>query len=200
MRFKKILVALISVSVLFLVAFIFSNKGNKNTNVSQNNNSSSDIIYNDNDIEDDNSSELEKINTLVVDFLKAYYNIHSDDNSKNYALQHFEEYKIYMTEKCQAHYKPKEVSQEQDQNIGYSYNLDLTRYKIYSDIDFIEEYNETRVLCFIQTRTQLGDIKPNISTALLNLELKKENGKWLVDDIIINQLVDFPINLNDLFS
>lgn len=178
-----------------------NNVSQDTTNITIDNKSENQSITSDTSLSYDNkSSETEQISNLAVDFLKAYYNIHSEDNSKNYALQHFEEYKIYMTERCQEQYKPKEVSDEENQNIGYSYNLDLMRYKIYSDIDFKNNDTESKVLCFIQTRTQLGEVKPNLSTALLNLSLKKENGNWLVDDIIINKLIDFPIKTDLLFE
>lgn len=198
---KGIIIA-ITITFFIVIAIVFSKQNDNkliNKDVSSNNIShitSSDISQNKND----NNSQLQSINKLVVDFLKSYYNIHSNDNSKNYAIQHFNEYKEYMTQKCQVTYKPNEVSTDENQHIGMSYNLDLIRYKIYSDIDFSKGDNTTRVLCFVQTRTQISDIKPNISNALLNLEIKKENDKWLVDDIVINQLIDFPIDTNSLFN
>lgn len=211
---KKIVPIIITIAffIILIVIFLQENNDTLTSDIISENTTTvdSDITLDNQTITSDttltsdnnlnNLSEIEKINNLIVDFLKAYYNIHSEDNSKNYALQHFEEYKIYMTEKCQAQYKPKEVSDEENQNIGQSYNLDLIRYKIYSDIEFDESYNETKVLCFIETRVQLGDVKANTSTALLNLSFKKENGKWLVDDIIINQLIDFPIKTDLLFE
>lgn len=198
----KKFIPIIGTTIFFIILIVLYQTKNNDTvtsnNISEN---TTNITIDDTSLATNNKlNQKAQINNLVINFLKAYYNIHSEDNSKNYALKHFDEYKIYMTEKCQGVYKPKEVPKEQNQNIGMSYNLDLLRYKIYSDIDFIEKDSKTKVLCFIQIRTQLGDIKPNNSTSLLNLDLKKENGKWLIDDIIINKLIDFPIESDLLFE
>lgn len=211
---KKFIPIIMTIVFFTVIVFVFGFKNNSTetannqtsniSNVQNTEESTSDNNINNETSTSDNEllniSEKEKINNLVVEFLKSYYSIHSDDNSKNYALEHFEKYKIYMTDECQNKFKPKEVSEEENQHIGYQYHLDLLRYKIYSDIDFKENHTESKVLCFIQTRTQLGDIKPNTSTALLNLSLKKENGSWLVNDIVINKLIDFPIKTDLLFE
>lgn len=197
---KNKIIVIIAIVFLIVIAIIF-NRSQDNNNLTVNSDNDNNVSLINNDTQKNNSSyEKDSIENMLSDFLSVYYNIHSEDNSKNYALQHFEEYKIYMTEKCQEKYKPNKVPEEQDQNIGYSYNLDLIRYKIYYDMNFSQNNNQSKVLCFIETRTQLGDIKPNLSTSLLNLELKKEDNKWLVDDIILKQLMDFPTKPDTLFD
>lgn len=142
------------------------------------------------------ASEYDELSNQVQNFLTEYYNIDTKDNQVNYALEHFERYKVYLTDDCKKEYQPKEVTSELNYSTQTSYSSQLSNSKIY--LDEIQD-GQAKALAFIQVTTCVGDASPTTGTALVNLKLKQQGDTWLIDDILLNRQINFELSTEDLF-
>ena len=195
---KGKVIAAIAVVVLFAV-LIFWNLSNEKQQAEENRPADTVSIYMDHIDSQQNTDFLEQIiiqkdysNEIISqsakDFLKAYYTIQGAYTPR----QHFEGYREYLSEQGKQNLAVPSDSNEEVVSLESGINA------IASFVSEVSE-NTARTVSFLQLESKVNTSPPTKASYMIVLDLCYMDGKWMVDNMPINQLMD-GTDLSTLFK
>ncbi|WP_270739822.1 hypothetical protein [Massilioclostridium coli] len=193
----KIIVA-ISV-VMLLAALILWNISSENQQAEEDTPADTVSIYMDN-VDSQQSTDLleqmilpkDNANEVILqsakDFLKAYYTIRGAYTP----WQHFEDYREYLSEQGKQNLAIPPDSNEEVVSLESG---------IHAITSFVSEVSEdiARTVSFLQLESKVNTSLPTKACYMVVLDLRYIDGKWMVDNMPINQLMD-ETDLSTLFQ
>ena len=195
---KGKIIAAIAVVVL-LAILIFWNLSSENQQAEENQPADTVSIYMDHIDSQQSTDLLEQIiiqkdnaNEVILqsakDFLKAYYTIRGAYTPR----QHFEDYREYLSEQGRQNLAIPPDSNEEVVSLESG---------IHAISSFVSEVSEdtVRTVSFLQLESKVNTSPPTKACYMVVLDLCYINGKWMVDNMPINQLMD-GTDLSTLFQ
>lgn len=195
---KGKVIAAIAVVVL-LAVLIFWNLSSEKQQTEENRPTDTVSIYMDNIDSQQNTDFLEQIiiqkdysNEIILqnskDFLKAYYTIQGAYTPQ----RHFADYSEYLSEQG-----------KQNLAIPLDSNEEVVSLEsgIHAISSFVSEVTENtaRTVSFLQLESKVNTSLPTKACYMVVLDLRYIDGKWMVDNMPINQLMD-ETDLSTLFQ
>ena len=198
MKQKGKVIAAIAVVVL-LAVLIFWNLSSEKQQAEENRPADTVSIYMDNVDSQQNTDFLEQMiiqkdhsNEVILqsakDFLKAYYTIQGAYTPQ----RHFADYSEYLSEQGKQNLA---VPQESNEEVV---SLESGIHAISSFVSDVSE-DTARTVSFIQLESKVNTSPPTKACYMVVLDLHYIDGKWMVDNMPINQLMD-ETDLSTLFQ
>ena len=198
MKQKGKVIAAIAVVVL-LAVLIFWNLSSEKQQTEENRPADTVSIYMDNVDSQQNTDFLEQMiiqkdhsNEVILqsakDFLKAYYTIQGAYTPQ----RHFADYSEYLSEQGKQNLA---VPQESNEEVV---SLESGIHAISSFVSDVSE-DTARTVSFIQLESKVNTSPPTKACYMVVLDLHYIDGKWMVDNMPINQLMD-ETDLSTLFQ
>lgn len=195
---KGKVIAAIAVVVL-LAVLIFWNLSSEKQQTEENRPADTVSIYMDHIDSQQNTDLLEQIiiqkdnaNEVILqsakDFLKAYYTIRGAYTPR----QHFEDYREYLSERGKQNLAIPPDSNEE------VISLESGIHAISSFVSEVSE-NTVRTVSFLQLESKVNTSPPTKACYMVVLDLSYIDGKWMVDNMPINQLMN-ETDLSVLFQ
>lgn len=185
--------------VILLTAFIIFSLQNEKQQAEENRPADTVSIYMDNVDGEQNTDFLEQIviqkdysNEVISqsakDFLKTYYTIQGAYTPQ----RHFADYSEYLSEQGKQNLAVPQESNEEVVSLESGINAIAS---------FVSEVSDdtTRTVSFIQLESKVNTSPPTKACYMVVLDLHYIDGKWIVDNMPINQLMD-ETDLSTLFQ
>ena len=193
----KIIVAILA--IVLLAALILWNLSSENQQAEEDTPADTVSIYMDHIDSQQNTDFLEQIiiqkddsNEVILqsakDFLKAYYTIRGAYTPR----QHFEDYREYLSERGKQNLAIPPDSNEEVVSLESGINA------ITSFVSDVSE-DTVRTVSFLQLESKVNTSPPTKACYMVVLDLRYIDGKWMVDNMPVNQLMD-ETDLSVLFQ